>query len=318
MAAIFPRAADFAALARFNGQPDAFSIAYLETLVRSSPRDARDPLLSYAQSLARVGHYREALDWLGHLPRDREVADVELEVLVDYARSLGAGDPLRERLAHRLRDSLVERMADASRARPDERWAKVALEWGWPDLAAQMYRRLSEVDGSRRGQLLREAARWHLASGQPRLAGECYALAAAQAPDEGALERDVLAATAALESAADVVAASRLAESQASRLSHRPDFLRRAIRLATAAGRPGAARDLGRLLVAPHAASDEDLRAQLSRELAVGDAPAALGLAERLVSRHPDRADLRRLEAGLAEQAGDEQLALRDWTRLAL
>ncbi len=317
MAMVFPRQSEFSALADFGGRPDAFSIAYLEALVRSSPRDARDPVLHYARSLASVGRYGEALEWLTNLPGDAEAAEMGFDVEIDYLRSLQVGEAHRDELARAIREGLAERATKSLPPDRSERLARVALERGWPSLAAAYYRRLADENDPRRAEWLREAARWYLASDDPRAAAKCYEQAATRAVDAAALEHDALAAAAAFEAAGDVTKASEVVDSFAGRLPGRAPFLRRGVVLALAAGRPDSARKLGAWLVATGQVSDEELGSQMHRELVAGDVRAALSRAEELVHRHPHDDDVRRTEARLAEQAGDDRLALRDWAWLA-
>ena len=317
MAMVFPRQAEFSALARFGGAPDAFSIAYLEALVRSSPQDARGPVLQFARSLASVGRYDDALEWLRSLRGDPAARELQFDVEVDYLRSLKRGDARRDELVSAVHQGLTDRAAERLPPALGEHLARVALEWGWPSLAASYYRHLAQEGDPRLLEWLREAARWYLASSDPRSAAECYGKAAAHAVDVASSEDDTLAAAAALEAAGDVGEASRLVETSARRLRGSKRLLRRGVELALAAERPDAARAIGAILAAIGEASDEELRSQMNRELWARDVRAALALAEDLVRRHPRDDKLRRLEARLAEQAGNDFLALRDWTRLA-
>jgi hypothetical protein len=55
------------------------------------------------------------------------------------------------------------------------------------------------------------------------------------------------------------------------------------------------------------------MRAQVRRELAAGDAAAALGLLRVLVSHSPEDASLHETTARVAEWAGEPQTALEHW-----
>ena len=314
---VFPQDGDCSTLAGLGGRPDAFSIAYLEAIAKSSPKEARCPVLEYAHSLAAMGRHSEALQWIARLPRDASTVEAELDLQIAFARSLSSDDPRRAELRAAIHSQLVADMVVSAASARHEELAKVALEWGWPGLAAQYYRKLAETEGPRTATFLREAGRWHLAAGEPSAAAECYEQAAARATDAAALEQDGLSAVAALEANGDVGAASKLIEGYAARLPDHTPLLRRAMSLAIAGGRPDAARRIGTLLVASGQATEKEALAQIRREVAAGNLRVALEITKELVRRDPGNPDLRRLEARLAEQSGDNWLAFRDWAWLS-
>jgi hypothetical protein len=312
LAAVLPTRSEYA---RSLERPsDARSIPYLRALTRASHGDEPIRLL-YVWRLRFLGRFDDALEVLGPGPPggDPQTANLRFDLLL--ARARAEPDPSAARaeafaaVAAEL-GALQSVPETASRLRE---LSNVALELERPRLAAEYLLAVASLASAQeRASALAEAGRWFRASRDEGRAADCFEQAVLAETDPSRARADAGSAIDALEAQARVEAAADLAAAYAARYPEDDALLARATGLAGAANRATEARDLGRRLVAVHP-DDDMLRAQVRRELAADDARGALAFIARLVSRHPEDARVRQLEARVAEWGGNPELALEDW-----
>ncbi|MBI2779155.1 MAG: tetratricopeptide repeat protein [Gammaproteobacteria bacterium] len=321
---LFPRKGSFESPAYLT-HPDDLSIAYLRVVLRFWPEDheARLLLARQLRTLGRLGEAREALTPLMAL-RDVHAIQarfMDLVVILAQFHALKMDHPGRPAARRALDKALETVVMDDLAAAELERLAKLSLELGRPELATKLYARLAVADAAHRPAWLAEAARWALATRQPEQASHWYA----QAVDATRNTKDSLAyalsALDALRAANQGARALQLARAYLQRFASNPggnpELLRRAQALALAGKEPLLARDWGRQLLA-HTPADADAVAhQLNLELAARDLPAALQLAQRMVTLRPDDPRQHERLAQVAEWAGHPATALPEWLWLA-
>jgi tetratricopeptide (TPR) repeat protein len=316
LALVVPTSAEFAELAS-NPSADAYSVAYLHALTRASQDDAHIRI-AYVAQLAMLGRYDQALlalePALHHAETAETAKNLRFDLLLARARSLPPSSDARE---HAFEDVVGMLPEIVTMHQPLERLdllARTALELERPGLAAGVYLRMADLEpNGERAARLSDAGVWFRAAGDGRSAARAFERAVVVEEDDHRAEDYALQALSSLEAADAACEASDRAGAYASRWSRDPTMLRRAVQLATACGRPGVARDLGRALLALAGDDDDETFAQVRRELANHDARAALPLVQKLVRRYPADANLREIEGHVAEWAGHPDLALGDW-----
>lgn len=351
------------------GRSDRLSLQYLRLLLAVHPQDA-GLKLRLAQMLLELGRLDEAGQLIASLPSNDPRLGPEIKrlaLLLHLAQI--AQDPERARrepdLTGRLVKDIEAQLAEPLSAAELARLAAESLRIGHPELAAQIYLRLSVMDPQQRKKWLEAAAQQQLAIGQPAAAGVLYDQLAGLVGDTPEGRRYALLALNALTGANMgekalafarrylekfpddrelLEAAARLALGngqplQASayydalvRIAHNaggandradalrfaklgllslsaankpelamltagrylqsfpgdPELLAAATKLAVANQKPNQARQWGRALLASRPGNPALLAHQIDIELAAGDQIAALELAQRLLSRHPD------------------------------
>jgi len=299
----------------------AYSAAYLEILVKANPHNwpAR---LAFVRQLQGRGDAARALSELDAVPRTdanrTELDALALDLSWAAANALPARSPGRAQAAR----DFERRLQDLARAgaAPDRAgtYADLALQVERPLLAAEFYRQLAEATrGEERASAMAKAGRWALAGGDPALATSYYDLAAKTTTDAASQSSWVRQSLVAAEATGD----AKIAADRAVRwIALRPQdlgLLSEAARLALAANRPAAARDMGRRLLRATPTDVLQRDQQALRELAAGDPEAAWPLIEEAVGRHPASHEWKEREARTAEWTGRPRIALRDWIWLS-
>lgn len=311
---VFPTGSEYAAFTS-ETKPDAYSIAYLETLTRANPKELELRLV-YAKQLAALGRYDAAFTVIAPVLEDprlgAEAKQFALDVALARARAFPEGAPSRTAAFADVHAQLRVLLSFPRTAARGEELAKLALELDDPRLAAEFYDDLAAHHQEGRPRYLASSARWLRAAGDNKLAAAHYRSAhdTAFSPDE-AIEYAVLA-VASLEADNHPNDAADLAAEYAGRHPADARILALATRLATACTRAAAARELGRRWLALAPDDETVMRAQASRELGAGDAKSSLLLLNKLVARHPDEYALRLQRARVSEWAGDLGTAERD------
>lgn len=319
LAAVLPTRRDFAR-AVDRGADDR-SLPYLRVLTRASPAD-EDLARLYVRHLSAVGEFDAGLAALegagGPEPatraaRDPETENLRLDLLLARARAMPVGTPERAEAFAAVGAELEELRRLPQPAERLKALASLALELERPRFAAELLLDLEAVTAPPdRAAVLGDAGRWMRAAGDPARAAACYRQAQAEERDGKRAREYARAAVASLEAGNDVGAAADLASTYADQYPE-VDWLELAARLAAAANRGAAARDLGRRIVALRPDDEARLEAQLRRELAVGDARGGLPLVRKLLALQPEAVRWHLLEARIAEWSGEPQQALADW-----
>jgi hypothetical protein len=311
---VFPTGSEYAAFTS-DTKPDAYSIAYLETLTRANPKELELRLV-YAKQLAALGRYDAAFTVILPVLEDARLGNdakqFALDVGLARARAFPAGDPRRATAFADVHAQLVVLLSIPRPAARGEELAKLALELDDPRLAAEFYEDLAAHHPAGRARYLASAARWLRAAGDNKRAAAHYRSAHDTATaSEEAIEYAVLA-VASLEADNHPHDAADLAAEYTGRHPTDARILALATRLATACSRAAVARDLGRRWLALAPEAEPVMRAQAERELGAGDAKASLALLNKLVARHPNEYGLRYQRARVSEWAGDLGTAERD------
>jgi hypothetical protein len=296
--------------------PDVQSLGYLEVLTRASPSDESLRLV-YVRQLAALGRFSAALEALGPAsPADRDPRTVNLrfDLLLASARSIPEGTAERAAAFDRVKHELKElRTVPQTPSRLRE-LAAIALELGEPYTAAEYLLGVATLSPPRdRPPVLAAAAAWLRAANDGTRAAMYFREAADGEADRARASTYASAAVDALEANDNVGGAAEVAASYAERFAGDASWLERAAKLATAADRPYAARDLGRRLIGADPENEPHLVDQVRRELSASDPRGALVLVKRIAAMHPDEPHWRHVEARIAEWAGDPALALGDW-----
>lgn len=311
---VFPTGSEYAAFTS-ETKPDAYSIAYLETLTRANPKELELRLV-YARQLAALGRFDAAFTVLAPVLEDRrlgaEAKQFGLDVALARARAFPEGEPRRAAAFADVHAQLRVLLSLPRSAARGEELAKLALELDDPRLASEFFDDLAVHHPEGRPRYLASAGRWLRAAGDNKLAAAHYRSAhdSTASPDE-AIEYAVLA-VASLEADNRPNDAAELAAEYAGRHPAEPRVLALATRLATACSRAAAARALGRRWLALAPDDETVMRAQAERELGASDAKASLQLLNKLVARHPDEYALHYQRARVSEWAGDLATAERD------
>lgn len=314
LAVVFPTRAEYARLAEVE-QPDAYSVAYLEVLVRANPNDAGLRMV-HVKQLSKLGRYDAAEEVLRPLlsdPHATAARALQFDLRLAHARAQEEGTSARKAAFDGVIALLPPLVAETSSIPRLRELAGIAAGLGRQDLVGEILGRLAEVSPPEARPALRaEAAHAWVEGGDLARAAELFDSAAATDPDPSRAKEWARQALKADE-ARDVYAAADRATIYAKRWWADVEFIETATRLSTACGRARSAREFGRRLVELGPVTDALLRAQAKRELAAADPRAALGLVSQLIARHPDDALLREARARIAEWAGDQELALTDW-----
>jgi hypothetical protein len=320
LALVFPTDKEFAQLASLP-TADAYSVAYLQALTRAN-RDDAHLRIAYVKELAMLGRYDQALVAVAPAIANNDTAEVaknlRFDLLLARARSLPPDGEERARAFEDVARELPEITGLQQPWARLEMLARTALALERPGLAATVLMRLAEMaPKAERAAHLAEAGRWFRAAGDGKRAALAYTRAANAEADDARAREDALAAIATLEADDLPCDAGSQASGYVGRWPQDAQILRRAVALASACGRTTEARDLGRALLALVGDDDDDeLFAQVRRELHARDPRTALVLVQKLVHRHPGDANLRELEGHVAEWAGRPELALDDWLYL--
>ncbi|MCQ4311457.1 tetratricopeptide repeat protein [Pseudomonas stutzeri] len=154
-------------------RPDAVSINYAELLLEAHPDDT-DLRRKLVEQLIELGDYARARSHVFQLAAS-EAGSVrfylmELAILEATANPDGISDQARKRLLDQLRG------VESGTLSIDQlvRQAGYALALSAPRLAAPIYRDLAKRDVPKRAYWLGEAARAHLAAGEPLLAAQIF------------------------------------------------------------------------------------------------------------------------------------------------
>jgi hypothetical protein len=329
LAVVFPTRREFDAAT--DALPEhAYSAAYLEVIVKANPQDVHSRL-AYARQLGHRGDFQAAIEQLGRLQHpgsngaggessatvDREVLELRFDLALARARSLPEGGAARKSAFDEVGRLLTALASGWHASGKLAEYAEVALGIERPGAAAEFYRALAaRSSGEERASWLGTAGRWLRATGDPAGAAVAYEQAAAAAPSSSSGAVWSRLAVRALEEANRVALAYGLASKLATQAPGDAALLGDAARLALAAGHPLAARDLGRRLLRLRPSDLIERDRQGLRELAAGDAVAALPWIRDSVRRHPNDPEWRTREAHVAEWAGAPTLAMKDWVWL--
>ncbi len=304
---------------------DALSIAYLRVLVRSDPDNV--PLrLSFVHLLTEAGandEARAALAPLRALPDGSHAFEIALaevrlnlqtlfldpdaETAAELRQQLGAGFDRALRLAQ----STAEQDALLTEAH----------KFGEPRALAALYEQLlarPENNGVRRGRLLTEIGRLHLAANEPHKAAQNFHHAVVLLTDKRAQRDTMLQALHAYLAAGDTGEALTAARQFVARLPADAELLLLAADIAQQNGDDAGARDY---LVAlrPLQPDDAALTDRLLRlELALGHLPEALLLARELAPAVEAGSERQRLLARTFDWNSQWQESLSQWLALAL
>ncbi|MGE3165442.1 MAG: tetratricopeptide repeat protein [Planctomycetota bacterium] len=301
-------------------QQDSASVAYVDQALQAWPEDA-ELRIRVAERWVRAG--------------ELERARVAISPLIDTAGSDGArarflsiaiereallAIPPSQRAAEAVASLMekLEAMADVSRDVTHIEWlARTALLFGEPVRAARLFEHLASRDLARRVRWLRQAAQWFVAGGDSMRAAGIYATIAYETLSEEEF----------CSAALDSVAALRAANREGLGLERLLEFLEwhpnnvklldRAVALARSQDRPDLARDLGRRLAERRSVPRDVLERQIDAELALGDMPAALPLAARVVAEYPADANARARLAQFLTWSGRLPEAMPHWVEAA-
>ena len=304
---------------------DALSIAYLRVLVRSDPDNV--PLrLSFVQLLTEAGSHSEAVEALAPLlvqPEPRFAFEISLaKIRLQLQQLFQAPDAAQaESLRTSIRSGFEAVLLLALTVNEQTALLVEARKFGEPGVLAALYEHLltrSDLFGVARGQILREVATFHLAANQPAIAAKRWREAfdlllvpaerreVAQSAMQAALAAGLVAE--ALKTARHVVGPDEDA----------PALLLLAADIAQQNGEDSEARTwLYRL----HTQQPDDVALTerlLALELALGDLPAALRLAEPLNALPAPPPARQLLLARAFDWNGDGARALPHWFALAM
>lgn len=302
---------------------DALSIAYLRVLVRSDPDNV--PLrLSFVQLLTEAGLDSEAIDALTPLldsPAPAYAFEIglaqirlQLQQLFRYTEAEPA-----EALRAIVRDRFVQLQPLAQRAHEQDALLIEARKFGEPAILAAVLTELLQRPDSvaaRRGRQLAEIAALQLAANAPDLAArrwqEAFPLLPA-AEQSAAAEAALRAYLAAGELARALPAARHFVSTG----KPTPALLALAADVAQQNGDDAQARQWLYALRPFHPDDDTLTERLLALELALGDLPAALILAQELAPTVIPGSDRQRLLARSFDWNGDGAAALPHWFALA-
>jgi len=167
-------------------------------------------------------------------------------------------------------------------------------------------------------RVLQATARLALSNGQPAAAAQHYDTLVQLSSDLAERRAYAKLALSALIMADSGDAALATAKRYLSLFPNDQELLRLARKLAMGNGQARLRQEWGRALLAQDPQNSALLAEQIDAELAVGDAAAALALAQRLLSLHPHSTSSRVRLAEIAEWTGRPHIALAQWAALAL
>ncbi len=309
---VFPSGREYAEVTS-KQKVDAYSIAYLSVVTRADPKDSHLRMV-YVRQLAHLGRWDDALKVLDEDPTPAktspEANDLRMELILSRARSIPESDPEARTVAFAAVHEELRRLAAAPPKGRARELAKLALELEDPRLAASFFEHAGNEESD--PNALAEAGRWYRASGEGARAGECLRRAGerAQTPEEKMAF--IIAAASAVEETEGACAAWKMLEPTAAQ-SNDLDFLRRATETARRCARPQDAKLLGRRILSQKKDDEEEIKAQIRRELEAGDSPGALALLRSLLAKHPNDLRIREATARVAEWAGQPAIALEQW-----
>ena len=304
---------------------DALSIAYLRVLVRSDPDNI--PLrLSFVQLLTEAGNHDEASTALAPLLTlsttdyafEIALARLRLQLQQLFRAPDGERAPL---LRTAIQNGFHSALPLAGTETEQDALLIEARKFGEPGVLAALYETLLarvDVQGPRRGQLLADTARLHLAANQPAIAAqrwhEAFFLLTAAEPKRAA----AAAAMQAYLAAGETVRALNSAKQFISAQETDQTLLALAADIAQQNGDDAQARDWLYRLRAQQPDNDALLERLLALELALGDLPAALTLARELDLLPSPSPARQLLLARSYDWNGESQAALLHWFALAM
>jgi len=173
MALLLPRNSLVSSLENI-GEPDALSVAYLQTLLRAEPDNDAIRLL-LVEHLAATGKIEEAQKLLREVKAGTVISREKMAYL---SARIAISRLLRHPDDRELRRGAEEAVNELFKFPSSEfsvtNWDALAnslLQAGLPELAAECYLRLADLDPEHQIQWLRKAVRWLVATGQNSRAG---------------------------------------------------------------------------------------------------------------------------------------------------
>lgn len=301
-------------------KPDSVSIAYLQAMLRSAPRDTALRLVLVRQ-LLETGQWHAAAKVLDGLETGderliKQAALLRLRIWAAQITQMPQDDVRRTALIARLA-RLLQKSSAKAHAPATLQWLyRLALDVDRPDLAARLAQRLAGAQPRRAGHWWEEAGHWYLAAGEQLAAAEAYM----HASDHGGGSLAALRALSAARQAgpANAVRTLQLASEARRRYSHDRAVQEEAIKLARSLNRNDLALRWNTALLATDPNNADMLLRQREIALASDDLGAALTAARRLVRVDGGSVRNRETLARLEEWAGHVPQAEAQWRWLAL
>lgn len=295
-------------------QPDAVSANYAELLLKAHPEDA-----SLRQELIRLlidlGDYARADQYLQDWEKPDALLAGYYQLEIDALSARQDGDDERLRL---VREQMLAFDRQYLPLNMLKRLSVHALALELPQLAADVYLQIAELEQEQREQHLQQAARWYLASNQPAKAADIFQelMRTTQVTEQRPLY--VQQAYAALVAAGLGDQASQLAVDELDSMQFEtldPQWLEQSVQVAMGSYRF----DLGQRIVdqwlALQPESAQALQAAFNLHLAFGDIKGAWIHGQQLLELRPEAPDLLKQMAQLGEWNGYHQEALGYWVR---
>ena len=302
-------------------QPDQISVAYLRLMVHMQPQDAT-LRLDLAKQLSDLGRTKEARTTLQPLlfkdgKSNWPVRLIHFGIQREELYALDASDP---QYTIRMQGMVDQLEALANEEIPQtylERIAKLGLEFDRPDIAADLYDRLADIDSLGRPHWLALAGQWNLATARHQRAGQAYHEAFTLTTDADEAKRFALLALDAFHAGNDQKAALSFVTEQLDRFPDNRQLLERAIAIARAQSMFEQALQWGNQLLATDPTNEELIERQLYLALEASELQTALKIARQLAELRPENTALRRRLALIEEWTGNPAQALEQWRWLA-
>lgn len=300
---------------------DYLSVLYLKVMVSLSPDNAKLRLL-LARQLANTGEPEEAKTYLQTLSKQQGETALQARILtvqVDrsvYFSNQQTAIPRKQALSL-LQAQLSLLAKEPLPAGLIPAVIDLGLSLERPDIAAMLYERLAESDQSNRYEWLKQAGRWHIASGHPLRAGRLFDKNFFSCNDPAQAVDYALQAIQAMRAADKSELALKSVRRYLERFPVHRKLLDNAVALALETNHVKQAVAWGGVRLAQDPENTALINRQIDLFLAADDLSAGLALARRLIELEPDSSAGRKRLMQIAEWHNQPRLVLEQAEWLA-
>lgn len=304
-------------------RPDHLSVLYLQLLLNMNPDDV-DLRIQLARHYINMGELAEARAALEPLlarngPEELDTRLLALEIDFKDYYSTGEDNSSRKTKLATLQNSVAEISKNQVPVALLPKVIKLNLELEQPSVVADLYYRWSASadDSSDRVAKLKESARWHMASEQPRKAADIYHECYELSEDVEQARQFAFLTIEALRAAGESQVALQYLGKYQQRFPEDPELLDEAINIYLASNDQRQAYETGARRLSLDPENPEQIRKQIDRALAVGELSMAVTLAQHIVELAPADENAHENLGRIAEWALMREIALKEWLWLA-
>lgn len=299
---------------------DAVSIAYLQVLLQSAPKDV-ELRINLIDQMIQTGQFKSALSRLEELDAlgQADISDVTKMLRVRILAQLVYADETADKGQAPYTEQLDQLMLELSSQEqsPQDRQhiIDIALALGRTGLAAQQYRYLAEQLPDRRAEYLVSAIKWYRASEDHRSVAETY-VALSDTDDTGQRRAYIRQAVDSYQMLSDTESALAIYSDYLKKNPADGELLLAAAQLAMSVNNSRLSKQYLHTLIQLRPDNSEFMLAAQKLALSIGNTKLALAAAERYTQQISDNWGQRAILARLYEWDKQPDQALDQWRDL--